>query len=529
MCVARAPGLRPEGSIGKLSLEIELVSLTETPGGVVMRGQVSRGIVWNTLGQLAPLVGALLAIPVLIEAMGTTRFSVLTLAWALVAYFVVFDFGLGRATTKLVAERIGTELNYEIPRLVWTAIVMMGVLGVLGGVTLALLAELWATLSLTIPENLRDETVSSLRVLALGVPFLTGMVGLRGVLEAYQRFDITNAIRGPFGFLNYVAPLVALPFSNSLVAVITVIVLVRVGSFALHFVAVIRVVPRMTRHATFDLRMIRPLVSFGSWMALASITTPLLLTLDRFIIPSVMSIGVIAYYTVPYEVITKLWLFPAAILGVIFPVFSSTHNTDPQRALNLYKKATTATFIVMFPASLLIVCLALGGLETWLGNGFAAESYRVLQILAAGVLVNSMAYAPYGLLQGAGRPDLIAKLLLCELPIYVLLVWQMTVHYGLVGAAVAWFCRVTVDTILFQLIARRFLRTEKFDPGGVILIGVTSAMAVLLYGFLPSSFKGVWLLTLTGGYCWFLIRSKNAKDFSNIIRRWLIMAVGTRG
>ena len=64
---------------------------------------------------------AIIAIPFLIKGLGTARFGVLTLAWMVVGYFSLFDLGIGRALTKVVAEKIGAEKEDEIPSTVWTA------------------------------------------------------------------------------------------------------------------------------------------------------------------------------------------------------------------------------------------------------------------------------------------------------------------------------------------------------------------------------------------------------------------------
>ena len=52
------------------------------------------GFLWTALGAGAPLLAAVVAIPPLIAGMGTTRFGVLSLAWVVVGYFSLFDFGL---------------------------------------------------------------------------------------------------------------------------------------------------------------------------------------------------------------------------------------------------------------------------------------------------------------------------------------------------------------------------------------------------------------------------------------------------
>ncbi|MCI0403070.1 MAG: flippase, partial [Acidobacteria bacterium] len=48
-----------------------------------------------------------LCIPPIIAGLGAERFGLLALAWAVLGYFNIFDLGLGRATTKFVAESLG--------------------------------------------------------------------------------------------------------------------------------------------------------------------------------------------------------------------------------------------------------------------------------------------------------------------------------------------------------------------------------------------------------------------------------------
>ena len=54
-----------------------------------------QGAAWNLAGLVLPLAAALVAVPGLVRALGPERFGVLTLAWALVGYFTLFDLGIG--------------------------------------------------------------------------------------------------------------------------------------------------------------------------------------------------------------------------------------------------------------------------------------------------------------------------------------------------------------------------------------------------------------------------------------------------
>jgi len=92
---------------------------------------LARNIFFNLLGYGAPLLAALLSIPYIIQGLGTDRFGILTIAWVIIGYLSLLDMGLGRALTKVVAERLGTGQTEEIPSFIWTALGMTLILGIL--------------------------------------------------------------------------------------------------------------------------------------------------------------------------------------------------------------------------------------------------------------------------------------------------------------------------------------------------------------------------------------------------------------
>src|SRR5918998_1230956 len=112
------------------------------PSNLTSGRLLARNTIFNFAGQAAPLLVALVAIPLLIEGLGTDRFGVLTLAWIVIGYFSLFDLGLGRAMTQLVAERLGRGCERGIPPVVWTALSLMLLLGLVGTVVVSLLSPL---------------------------------------------------------------------------------------------------------------------------------------------------------------------------------------------------------------------------------------------------------------------------------------------------------------------------------------------------------------------------------------------------
>src|SRR3954471_19479567 len=211
-------------------------------------GLLARNTIWNLLGTLLPMSVAVVSIPPLIRALGLDRFGLLSLAWVIIGYFSLFDVGIGRALTKLVAEKLGAHEDHSIPPMAWTSLLLLFLLGTLGGVFTFVISPGLVNGMLKIPASLRHEALLSFYLLALSIPTVTVTSGLRGILEAQQRFRLLNLIRIPMSIFSFAGLLLALPFSHSLVPVITILVVGRVLGLLAHFFACLHTMP-LLRHS----------------------------------------------------------------------------------------------------------------------------------------------------------------------------------------------------------------------------------------------------------------------------------------
>src|SRR5271169_83393 len=130
---------------------------------------LARNTIWNLIGGCAPSLVALFSIPLLIQKLGGDRFGVLALAWALIGYAGLFDMGLGRALTQLVAKKLGTGEHHEVPSLVWTSLLLMVMIGLAGAGIIAAISPWLVRHALKIPEALQSETLYAFYLLALSV------------------------------------------------------------------------------------------------------------------------------------------------------------------------------------------------------------------------------------------------------------------------------------------------------------------------------------------------------------------------
>jgi len=449
---------------------------------------LARNTVWNLVGQIAPMSVGLFAVPLLIRHIGTDRFGILTIAWMVVGYFSLFDLGLGRAMTNLVAQRLGGSRQEELPAIVWTANGIMAVMGVVGAIVLAAVSPLLTHSLLKIPPSLQQETLRSLYLLSIAVPLVISTAGFRGILEAQQKFGLLNIVKIPMGMTTFLAPVVVLPFTNSLTALVGALVLARAVFFVAYMSLALREMPALRHRLAFDKALLRPLFTFGGWMTVSNVVSPMMVYVDRFLIGSILSLAAVAYYATPYEVATKLTIVPGALVGVMFPAFSAAMVADRVRAAMLYRRAAKYVGLFLFPVSLAMIILSQDFLQIWLGHEFAVHSTRVLQILSLGVFANGLAFVPFALIQGTGRADITGKLHLAELPFYLAAMWYLTVHYGIIGTAIAWLLRVVADCILLFLLADHVIGSPQrtlWPASGAICAGAVAVAIAPLLGGLP--------------------------------------------
>jgi O-antigen/teichoic acid export membrane protein len=472
----------------------------------VGKAQLARSSALNFIGQLLPLVAGVGLMPYIVKGLGPDRFGVLGIVWVVFGYFSLFDFGLGRATTKFVAEWLAKDNTAHVATLVWTSMATQVLLGLVGCLVLYALTPVLVNRALKIPPYLVSEARVTFLILAASLPLVLANNSLRSVLEGCQRFDIVNFLRVPSSALVFIIPAVALPFGLRLKGIVLLLVISRLGFAVAHLVYCLRVLPCLAARPAFDNHVIRPLIAFGGWVTVANVVNPILLSMERFLIGSLLSVAMVGYYTASFEAVTKLWMIPASLTITIFPACSALGAERKRELAVLYFRSMKYVFLILAPISLVLVVFARQIVLLWLGPDFAAKSAVVLQILAIGVLVNSFAHVPYCFLQALGRPKVTAILFLLELPPYTAFAWWMIRHAGIAGAATAWSVRVTIEVALLMLLAwrmfslspREFLGREMLR--GLVALCVIALAMIAAKRALPGSFlaaaslSGVWLV-----------------------------------
>lgn len=451
------------------------------PAGRVL----ARNSVWNLLGFGLPLLVALAVIPVLTRELGAARFGVLALGG--VAVGLVAEVGFWRAAAKYGAEAVAAGDGRWLGRVVRATAGAQLLIGLASSLLLWLLADAVALRMVDGPAHLA-ETAGVVRVVALTFPLVTVGAAFRAVLESAQRFGLVNLVRVPVNVGTFLLPVVGLLLGWGLVGIFWLLLVSRALALALFGVLARGVVVELVRgseargaEAWGEDRSaperLGPagrggragtarILAYGGWTIASSAASVVLGHLDRFLLAGLVSAAAIGYYTPPLELTTRLLLIPAAAMATLLPAFSAlTAAASLDERTRRFSQALKVVALAIGPILWVLAAFAPEILTIWVGAEFAAVGATPLRVLALGVFMSALAHILVSLLQGVGRPDLVARTHGVELLVYVPLLWWLIVGWGVVGAALAWTVRAALDLAMLGALA---LRSRHLETGVLI-------------------------------------------------------------
>jgi O-antigen/teichoic acid export membrane protein len=419
---------------------------------------LTRGAVINVLGLVITVAVAAVAVPLLLSGLGRDRFGLLTLAWAAVGWFSVFDLGLSRATTHIVAtSQTPTERAHARSVALMTIAALFG-LGAIGGAVAAVATPFLISDVLDVPAWLRAEAETSFILLSASLPFVLGSSGARGALEGAGQFGWVNLIRVPSTVLLLAAPLLLLPITHDLRVMVMTITINRILAFGALYVLAIRALGPKRPAEPAPGSLLRRTLAYAGWTGATNALGTVLAWgyLDRYVVGAVLSVASVALYATPLEIVTKLLLYPMALMAVFFPAFARSHRSRDGRVEELQARALRATILPLMPLVIGGVAASSALLALYVGDDFADEATTVTQLLLLGAFCACVAQVPFTLLQACGRSDLTAKRHAAQLVIYVPLVIVMTSWLGIEGTAITWLLWASSDAVLLFYMVRRY-------------------------------------------------------------------------
>jgi len=462
-----------------------------------------RDVAWNLSGPVVTTVLLFVTAPAYIGSIGLERYGVMAVIWVLLGYFGFLDLGLSRAAANFAARAEGPA---EIERIFSTTVVFNALLGAVGaGALMAVPAGLIAGLVQASPE-VRAEMAASLPWLIGFIPLAMVSGIFTGILEGRRRFALSNMIQTLGAVVFQGTPLLAaLLVAPRLEVIVPCALLGRGLAIAASAVAAVRATG-IRPSLRPDLRLLRRLFAFGGWVSLSSVISPVLTSLDQFLIASGIGVRNLPFFSVPNSIAQRMNILPQAMFRALYPRFARMRAGDQESSDTLGTSVAILSLLLTAIASAGV--LLIGPLLTvWLGAAFAAEASTVGRILLLGAWFNGLAILPFVYLEGTGRPHIPALLHLAELPPYVGALLLGLHLFGLEGAAAAAALRMAVDAVLlFAFAGYRWRRLAALLPGLAI---VSACLAVAEVPGAPWRIAVALLLAAVAVAAWaYLVRKR---------------------
>ncbi len=429
----------------------------------------------------APLILSIAFVPLLLNGYGSERFGVITILWLVVGYMGIFDFGMGRALTKYVSENRCKDA-FLVSSVVWKISLILLAFGCVLGVGVFGYSEELSMTLVKVEGSVRNEVDLSLKILSIVIPVAIFSSGVVGVLEGVGDFKLINILRLISGTLNFVGPYLTLGYGIEVYWAMITMAVVRVATTLILTV-------RMGSYYRFncgvllrDLDNIKLIFNLGAWITISNILAPVLGQLDKFFLAGALSISLLAYYSIPSDVVNKLFFLPSAVMSVFFPMYAKSIG-NYARSKFILKKSADVIFFGCAPCFFILMMFGGDILSLWLGDGFRVGSEGVIQILSWGFLFNCMARVPHAFLQAVGKAKYAALINVAELPIFVFLLIFLVDRFSVIGAAFAWSARMLVDFIVLGVVLNKTMIGVYRPIGGLGLIMASAITIASLANF----------------------------------------------
>ncbi len=412
---------------------------------------------WNLAGLSLPLLVAVATVPHLVVKLGNERFGLLALAWGLIGYAGALDLGIGRALTQMVARLRGDGKLSMIPDALATAGRITLIAGLAGGAAIAFAALIGVDAWIGVKDISSSEIRNAILLLAIALPAQAMSATYRGLNEAYLNFKGISLLRVILGAVNFGGPYLVALYTAQLPWLVATLVVSRLLALVIFRRLAFGCFHDMSvnqRKGVYSASIAKSLFSFGGWVTVSSVVSPILMQADRFLIASVLSASAVTIYVLPYEIVVQSLILVGAISSVIFPALSRLMREQPDKWQAYFRRWLLIVAGMMLLACALLALLLPILLPLWIKENLDPRSIIVGKILCIGVFANAIGVMFYALIHAKGRADLTAKLHLVELPIFIGLLLLLLNQHGIVGAAWAWVGRMAFDAIALAWIGK---------------------------------------------------------------------------
>jgi O-antigen/teichoic acid export membrane protein len=465
---------------------------------------LKRNIISNIVGKGFSAFLALLFVPFYIELLGSESYGLIGFFVSLQTILSISDMGLNGAFIRQTAKlSIQPNRTGELRDLCRTFEVIFFVLGCFLALIVFLFSEYIAFKWLN-PVNLSPLDIKNSVILmggAIGAQFVFTVY--QGALNGLQRQVVLNGLLVLSGVVRGVGAILLLTFVEARIDIFFMWqVAVSVIQLLVVRVIVWRGMPYNKNPPQVNFLLIKPLFKFALGMSGITITSVILMQVDKVILSRMISLESFGYYSLAVMAASIPMLISSPVNNAIYPRLTQlVAGGDWNELRALYHRSCKLVGVLIIPIGLVVASFSRELIFLWTQNEIVAEnSHLLLSVLVIGSTMLGLMAIPYSLQLAFAWTKLAFFMNIIAIIILVPLLIQLTSMYGALGASFVWvILNFMYVFITIQIMHRRVLQDDMWewylkDVGKPLL---ASSVIVLTSRYLVSDALSDWQLVLS--------------------------------
>lgn len=419
-----------------------------------MKNNLPRNILYGFLSAFLPLILTLAVTPLVVRGLGVESYGLFVLIIGFISYS--FNFGIGRAVTKYVAQYRATGEVERIEDVLSATLFLNLLVGFIGAGILILLAKPFVRDVLLIEDDLQGKAVIGFYIAAVTIALFLLQQVFIAVLQAVGRFDWFSHITTIFGVVLSVGNVLIVFLKGDVIALLGWNLTVVALSVTVFYFTARKFLPEARFRFTFHRQTLWNVVRFSAVIVCYQILTNVWLLVERSWITRTLGTENLTFYAVPMTLAMYILAFVISLALVLMPLTSeAAARQDNERLLAIYERATKYIWLVVCFVCLSLIIGSKVFLGLWLGADFAGQAATVLcfHVLTFGSM--SLGIVVWQMTEGLNFPGRNAWLAFFWVVSGIVLLALVMPRYGLTGAAAARAAGVVLSLPVYILLIER--------------------------------------------------------------------------
>jgi O-antigen/teichoic acid export membrane protein len=283
------------------------------------------------------------------------------------------------------------------------------------------------------------------------------------------------------------------------------VIVCAVSLFVLYFFIYRKLEKNADDHSNV-LQILRPLLSYGVPLAIATISAGVLAQFFSIMMAAFCSNAVIGNYRIATNFGVLLTFFSFPISTVLFPVFSKLNPSREAKLLRtVFGSSVKYTALLLVPATLAMMVLAQPLIGTLYANKWLEAPWFMVLSVSSNLLAVFGNLSVQSLLVGLGETKLLMEINLLSIAIGVPLGVCLIPPFGIVGVIVSALVAILPGlAINLYIIWRRYEAKVDFGVSSKILLASVIA-AGASFALLSVLHVSQWLQLISGGALFLLV------------------------